>query len=166
MLLGMSFLSVSSGAAGQKSRENSLAAIEAGTSIVERPDVLAVATGAMVTGADCAIEPCWAAVQADAPLDVEGESEEPRLASTKSNAILKRPALWSSSSLPDNPQSLFAIDFACVIHPEPGGTGERARGGLPASICSRTSRLFFVRGVAADVREDRLGDRLALARTS
>ena len=40
--------------------------------------------------APTATEPCWATVQAGAPLDVEGESGERRLASTKSNGILKR----------------------------------------------------------------------------
>ena len=174
MLLGMSFLSVSSGAAGQKSRENSLAAIEAGTSIVERPDVLAVATGAMVTGADCATEPCWAAVQADAPLDVEGESEEPRLASTKSNAILKRCSgpvarkgvAGQNHLIADSILFwLWAVDpdayfFAYVRSGKLQALPTPARPDSPRVPVQDTD---WASGSLVDA--DRLGDRLALTRT-
>eukprot|EP00966_Prymnesium_polylepis_P191664 4441844-Prymnesium_polylepis.1 len=58
----------------------------------ERPDVLAVATSVMVTGADCAEEPCWVAVHGSTPLDIKDMSTqtETLLASKSSNNILKR----------------------------------------------------------------------------
>ena len=62
MLLCAVWGSFSEGANTQSSRDSMLDAIEAGVALIERPHVLAVATSAMVNGADCAQEPCWVAV--------------------------------------------------------------------------------------------------------
>jgi hypothetical protein len=90
LLLGAAICSVSGAATKQSSRDLTLAAIEAGVTRNERPDVLGVAPAGWVTGADCVEKPCWVAVHADTPLDIKGESTEPALASKKSNNILKR----------------------------------------------------------------------------
>jgi hypothetical protein len=92
LLLGAVMCSVSGAAKTQSSRDRTLAAIEAGETMNERPDVLAVATSAMVTGADCAEQPCWVAVHASTPLGIKDESTETEtfLASKSSNNILKR----------------------------------------------------------------------------
>jgi len=92
LLLGAVICSVSGAAKTPPSRDRTLAAIEAGETMNERPDVLAVATSAMVTGADCAEEPCWVAVHASTPLDIKDKSTETEtpLASKSSNNILKR----------------------------------------------------------------------------
>ena len=90
LLLGTVICSVSDAAKTPPSRDRTLAAIEAGETMNERPDVLAVATSAMVTGADCAEEPCWVAVHASTPLDIKDTETETPLASKSSNNILKR----------------------------------------------------------------------------
>ena len=51
LLLGTVICSVSDAAKTPPNRDRTLAAIEAGETMNERPDVLAVATSAMVTGA-------------------------------------------------------------------------------------------------------------------
>ena len=51
LLLGVVICSVSGVAKTPSSRDRTLAGIEAGETMNERPDVLAVATSAMVTGA-------------------------------------------------------------------------------------------------------------------
>ena len=84
LLLGTVICSVSDAAKTPPSRDRTLAAIEAGETMNERPDVLAVATSAMVTGADCAEEPCWVAVHASTPLDIKDTETETPLASKSS----------------------------------------------------------------------------------